>query len=252
MNSRNPVTGAATFYHWTPIGRALVFLLSAASIWCLLAEFYGLCSMRTFTYAILLPASALLLLITALDYFRGDRRLFQAVMIGAVGGLLAAIAYDLFRLPWVLGYADHVGPWWLRMPLFKVFPRFGAMILGQPFTADQPDSQFTLSAHIVGWIYHFSNGVTFGIMYMAMIGDATKRSWLWAMALAAGLELAMLFTPYTRFFGINLAALFVVVTLSAHMIFGAAMGLYVRRAARAWALGVLDPLRSSAFTSLRT
>src|SRR5205085_1782914 len=114
------------------------------------------------------------------------------------------------------------------------------------------DSQFTLSAHIVGWMYHFSNGVTFGVMYMAMIGDATKRSWLWAIVLAAGLELAMLFTPYTRFFGINLAALFVVVTLSAHMIFGVAMGLYVRRAARGWASDVLDPLRSATFNSLRT
>src|SRR5947208_10119025 len=110
------------------------------------------------------------------------------------------------------------------------------MILCQPFSPDTLESQFTLSAHIVGWIYHFSNGVTFGVMYMAMIGDATKRTWLWAIALAAGLELALLFTPYLDFFRLNRTALFVVVTLAAHVIFGIALGLYARAKARSWTL----------------
>src|SRR4051812_8482284 len=126
-----PLPPAKAFYQWTPLGRGIVFFLAATSIWCLLAEFYGLCSMRTFTFAILIPSTALLVLITAMDFVKGDRRLFRAVMIGAIGGFLAAVAYDVFRLPWVLGAADHVGPWWLRLPLFKVFPRFGAMILGE-------------------------------------------------------------------------------------------------------------------------
>jgi hypothetical protein len=231
----NQPRAAASWYQWTPVGRALVFFLAATSIWCLLAEFYGLCSMRTFTFAILIPSTALLVLITAMDFVKGDRRLFRAVMIGAIGGFLAAVAYDVFRLPWVLGAADHVGPWWLRLPLFKVFPRFGAMILGETFSATTPDSQFSLAAHLVGWVYHFSNGVTFGVMYMALIGDATRRTWLWAIALAAGLELALLFTPYIDFFRLSKTSLFVVVTLTAHMIFGVAMGLYTRNASRRWA-----------------
>src|SRR4051794_28815180 len=137
---------AAAWYQWTPLGRAITFFLAATSIWCLLAEFYGLCSMRTFTFWVLIPATALLVLITVLDYAKGDGRLFRAVMIGAIGGFLAAVAYDLFRLPFVLGAADHVGPGWLRLPLFKVFPRFGALILGQPFAPGTTDSQFTLAA----------------------------------------------------------------------------------------------------------
>ena len=44
-------------FRWTPAGRALVFFLSAMSIWCLLAEFYGLCSMRSFTLYALIPAT---------------------------------------------------------------------------------------------------------------------------------------------------------------------------------------------------
>jgi hypothetical protein len=219
---------------WTLPGRAIVFFLSATSIWCLLAEFYGLCSMRNFTFWVLIPSTVLLIAMAILDLFRGDRRLFKAVCIGAIGGFLAAVAYDVFRIPFVVGAIDHTGPGWLRLPLFKVFPRFGAMILGQPFTQTQTDSQFTLTAHIVGWVYHFSNGITFGVMYLAMIGDAGRRSWLWAILLAAGLELAMLFTPYTRFFGINQTTRFVIVTLTAHIIFGIALGLYTRSKTLRW------------------
>ncbi len=220
---------------WTPAGRFVVFFLSATSIWCLLAEFYGLCSMRAFTTWILIPATVLLIAMALIDRAKGDRRLWRAIAIGATGGLLAAVAYDIFRLPFVIAATDHAGPVWARLPLFKVFPRFGAMILGHSFDIQgrgtQLDSQFTLLDHVVGWIYHFSNGITFGVMYMAIIGDATRRSWWWGVVLAVGLELAMLFTPYTSFFGINPVTRFVVVTLTAHLIFGVALGRWSRRQA---------------------
>ena len=201
-----------------------MFVLAAASIWCLLAEFYGLCSMRTFTFAVLIPATIVLCAIALLDRARGDRRLWRAVIIGTIGGFAAACAYDIFRLPWVIGYMNQVGPAWLRLPLFKVFPQFGALILGQPL-----NQEFSLTAHVVGWIYHFSNGMTFGVMYMAVVGDAVRRSWLWAIVLAVGLEIMMLVTPYTSYFAIGMTALFVAVTLSAHLIFGVALGLIARR-----------------------
>ena len=218
------------FLQWTLPGRFIVFFLSATSIWCLLAEFYGLCSMRMFTIWILIPATLLLVAMALFDHSRGNRALCRAFMIGATAGLLAAVAYDLFRLPFVIAHLDHIGPPWARLPLFKVFPRFGALILGHAFSAEQTDSQFTLADHLVGWTYHLSNGITFGIMYMAMIGDATRRSWLWAIVLAVGLELAMLFTPYTSFFGIMPVMRFVIVTMAAHLIFGVVLG---RRSLRA-------------------
>jgi hypothetical protein len=238
MGDRAPGRPTAPFLGWSWQGRLIVFLLSAASIWCLLADFYHLCNMQSFTAWVLVPATILLIAMAINDRFRGNHQLWRAVVIGAVGGFIAACAYDIFRLPWVIGAVDHVGPMWLRMQLYKVFPRFGAMILGQPFTPQTPDSQFTLAAHVLGWIYHFSNGVTFGVMYMAMIGDATRRSWLWAIVLAVGLELAMLFTPYTAFFGIGLTALFVVVTLTAHLIFGVALGLFARK----WSFNWYEPV----------
>jgi hypothetical protein len=155
-------------------------------------------------------------------------------MIGAVAGLVAACAYDVFRIPFVVAAIDQVGPEWLRLPLFKVFPRFGAMILNQPFDAAMTDSQFTLAAHLIGWIYHFSNGIAFGVMYMALVGDASRRSWLWAVLFATVLELAMLVTPYTSFFGIHMTTRFVIVTFTAHAVFGVALGIVARHFSKRW------------------
>jgi len=215
--------------HWTPVWRLVVFTLAATSIWCLLAEMYGLCSMRTFVFAVLIPATALLYLTAALDSHRGDGRMWRAVVVGSVAGFVAAVAYDVFRLPFVFSHAwglDAVGV--PQMPLFKVFPRFGALILGEPFAADQPDAGFSLAAHLVGWAYHFSNGVTFGVMYVALIGEPRTRTAWWGVALAVGIEAALLASPYTQFFAIGLTGLFVAVTLTAHLIFGAVLGIWTR------------------------
>ena len=227
--SEQPIRLPAVF-RWTWQGRVLVFTLSAMSIWCLLAEFYGLCSMRLFTFAILVPATLVLVAIALLDKLKGDRQLWQGVVVGAVAGFIAACAYDVFRLPLVFsrewGLSSVVPP----MNLFKVFPRFGAMILGEPVEQEA----YSLAAHLVGWAYHFSNGITFGVMYVAMIGDARRRGWLWAVLLAMGLEMAMLLTPYPQFFAIPLTALFIAVTFTAHLIFGVVLGLLTKWLAVAW------------------
>jgi len=225
---------APSFLTWSWPARLVVFVLSATSIWCLLAEFYGLCDMRTFTFWILIPATVALIALAVADRVRGDGLLWRGVVIGAVAGFVAALAYDIFRIPFVVAAIDKVGPDWLRLPLFKVFPRFGALILGEPFDATTTDSQFTLAAHLVGWIYHFSNGITFGVMYMALVGDASRRSWLWAVLFATGLELAMLFTPYTTFFGIHMTTRFVIVTFLAHAVFGVALGVLAQWMSDLW------------------
>lgn len=197
-----------------------MFALAATSIWSLLIEFYGWCSMRTFTWFVSLPALAVLLGLALTDRAIGTRRLWRAVLAGAAAGLLAAVAYDVFRLPFVFARRlgiERVVP---AMNLFKVFPQFGAMILGQPLV--QP--HYSLDTQLVGWAYHFSNGLTFGVMYVALAGSAVPRHWTWAALFAVGLELGMLLTPYPAFFGIPLTSKFVAVTLIAHLIFGVVMG----------------------------
>ncbi len=193
MNTRSTTPD---YLRWTPLGRFVIFFLAASSIWCLLAEFYHVVSMRAFTFCVLIPCTIILIAVTMYDFFKGDRKLYRAVIVGSIAGFIAAVAYDIFRLPFVYAHAwgiDGVVP---QMQLFKVFPRFGAMILGQPI--EQPS--YSLAAHLIGWTYHFSNGITFGIMYMALVGEASRRSWWWAVLFATGLELAMLYTPYTTLF----------------------------------------------------
>jgi hypothetical protein len=220
--------GPARTHHWTAAGRLVVFGLAATSIASLLLEFYGLGSMRRFTLAVFLPALVLLTASAVADRRRGDGRLWQGVLIGTAAGLIAAIAYDVFRLPFVFakewGLEAVVPP----LKLFKVFPRFGAMILGEPL--EQPG--YSPAAHLVGWAYHFSNGATFGVMYLALVGDPVRRPWVWAVVMAVGLELGMLLTPYPQTFGIQVTPRFIGVTLAAHLIFGIVLGLSARSLAR--------------------
>jgi len=63
---------------------------------------------------------------------------------------------------------------------------------------------------------------------LAMIGDATRRHWAWAVLMALALELGMLLTPYPQVFNIPVTTRFVMVTVAAHAIFGIGLGLAVR------------------------
>src|SRR5687768_12068355 len=224
--------------------RALLFTLAATSIWSLLVEFYAITSMRAFVLWAFLPATLLMIAWAAWDRAAGPGYAWRVVWIGAVAGLVAACAYDVFRVPFVFAREigiDSVVP---HLPLFKVFPQFGQMILDplypwdfghrpRPIALDwsnwdQYPKSYYISEHLVGWAYHFSNGMTFGIMYLALIGDAARRSWGWAMLLAVGLELGMLLTPYPKVFGIKVTPTFVAVTLTAHLVFGVALGFCAR------------------------
>ena len=104
------------------------------------------------------------------------------------------------------------------------------MVLGQP----TEQSSYSLAAHITGWIYHFSNGATFGVMYVCLIGDPTRRHWGWAVLMALGLELGMLLTPYAHVFNIPLTTRFVIVTVAAHAIFGVGLGQCSRWLGQRW------------------
>lgn len=218
---------------WNVVGRSVVFVLGATSIACLMLDFYGRCSLGRGVQRILLPSVMALLALAGFDWFRGGGCLCRAVIIGLAGGLMAAVAYDVFRLPFVFAREwglDRVVP---AMDLFKVFPRFGAMILGQPLE----QTSYSLSAQVVGWLYHFSNGAGFGLMYVAMIGDGTRRHWAWAVLMAVALELGMLLTPYPQVFHIAVTPRFIAVTAAAHAIFGVILGLFVNLLWRRVTLG---------------
>jgi hypothetical protein len=201
-----------------PLTRIIIFLLAATSIWSLLGDMYRLWTMRFFALAIFLPACAMLIAFALYDLWRGDGRACRMIVIGAIAGFAAALAYDTFRLPFVYSTSWGLTGFVPSLPLFKVFTQFGTMIL------NMTDSN-SLAAILVGWAYHFSNGITFGIMYATIVNGQWRRRWPVAIVFAVGLELAMLFTPYPATFGIRITETFVIVTLTAHIFFGVTMGL---------------------------
>jgi hypothetical protein len=200
-----------------PLTRIVIFLLASTSIASLLGEMYRLWPMRFFVLGVFAPACCVLAAIAGYSLWRGDGRVGRVIVIGALAGFAAAVSYDIFRLPFVFSKAwglESVVP---PMPLFKVFPQFGAMILAQT------DSS-SLAAGVLGWLYHFSNGITFGVMYGAIVNGQWRRFWWVAIVFAVGLEVAMLVTPYPATFGIRITTAFIAVTLAAHGIFGVVMG----------------------------
>lgn len=200
----------------TPPGlhlRAIVFGLAFLSFACLLGHFFGYWTMHAFGCWVLPPATALLSLIAyrARRQTAGVANPHTWIVRGAIGGVVAAVAYDLYRLPFVLGGA----------PLFKVFPKFGQLLLG----ADEP----TWLVQLLGWAYHFSNGAALGIMFLAMVVRPSPRVLFWgAVAWALFIEAMLLATPYTNFFILKLDGRFLFLTISAHLVFGITLGWWCR------------------------
>lgn len=202
--------------------RLLVWALASMSFACLLGQFYGWWTMRAFACWVMLPCGAALTVLARPKYFpRSLTRGFDArgaILQGALGGLIAAVAYDVFRLPFVLA----------GFPLFKVFPEFGRLLLG-------PNAS-NWAIQIAGWSYHFSNGAALGIMFAAMLpARMTKAQIIVAGAVWAMLvEAILLLTPYRSFFRILMpAATFLALTASAHLVFGLSLGAFLGRQARA-------------------
>jgi hypothetical protein len=193
--------------------RVVVFALASLSFACLLGHFYGFWTMHFFGCWVLPPATAVLVWIAY--RYPGHPRTW--IVQGTLGGIVAAVAYDLYRLPFVLA----------GTPLFKVFPMFGQMLLGVPGPpfAEEP----TTAAYLLGWFYHFSNGAALGIMFLAMAGNLTGRKAFWgAVIWALTVEFILLNTPYAGFFGLPLNGWFIFLTASAHLIFGIVLGLWCR------------------------
>jgi len=191
--------------------RLLVFTLAWISFGCLFGEFYRLVKMSTSVVAILVPATA------ALAWVAWRRRNLPVawanpgtwILEGAAGGVVAAVAYDLYRLPFVLAGA----------PLFKVFPRFGELRIG----SHSPH----WAINTVGWLYHFSNGAALGIMFLTVATRWRGVSLFWGAVLwALFVEAMLLLSPYASFFDLKMTSRFLFLTASAHLVFGITLGIW--------------------------
>jgi len=187
--------------------RILVFLISSFSVASLLVYFLGISSFARLAGGLLVVETIGLMSIAALAQSKGLKETIGQLTSGLWAGSLATLAYDIVRIP-----VAHAG-----IPVFKAISYFGTVLLG----VQSP----TPLSEILGWSYHLSNGVSFGLMYAALVRKPRLYS---AVIWGLTLEAVMLLTPYAEVFGYRRDAKFFAITIGAHAVYGAVLYLALR------------------------
>ena len=183
-------------------------IFSSISIIIFLIHIYEIYPMTVSGPFVLIPSLIGLAILILIALKKHKHFFLNRLIIGICGGLFATIIYDVVRIPLVLAGSG----------LFKAMPVFGEFLTGM--SASTPESI------IIGWLYHFSNGISFGVIYAMIIG---KRYWFYAVIWGILLETAMLFSPYPVVIGTGVAAEFIYYSFGAHLCYGIALGLFLRR-----------------------
>lgn len=192
----------------THVLRILIFLFASLSIASLLLYFLGI---DRFDQLIFITTSAEFLGLFIIGFWTPRTK---ALLLSALwAGALATLAYDIIRIP-----VAHSG-----VPVFKAISYFGTVLIGV--------SSATPLSETVGWAYHLSNGVSFGLMYAALVNKPRVYS---AVIWGLTLEAVMLLTPYAEVFGYRRDAKFFSITIGAHAVYGLVLWLGLKL----WASGL--------------
>jgi hypothetical protein len=194
--------------------RIVAILCASASLAALIAQVFLHMPMAFFLFFVGMPSVFLLFAIAAYAKRLDAAVVVDGMKVGLVGGLLATIGYDVIR--W---FVQLIAPF-IGYNGFVPILIFGSWITGQPTTS--------LAALVAGWIYHYWNGVSFGIMYALIFG---KRHWLYGVAYGVVMELCML-GVFPFFLRVSNKFDFVAISLIGHVFYGAILGIYVQRYAR--------------------
>jgi hypothetical protein len=127
------------------------------------------------------------------------------VRAGAVVGLVATAGYDGSRWLLVQVAGFHTSP-------FKALPFFGEALLG-----GRGDPAVIA---VAGVAFHLLNGVAFGIAYVIWFG---RRSLLWGVAFALGLEAFML-SLYPGWLDVRSIEELTQISVLGHVVYGLVLG----------------------------
>ncbi len=145
--------------------------LGSASGAAILVHTFGPVPLRVSVPFVVLPGALLLVGMAYLSkrqYPQLERFAGRAIS-GILWGLVATLAYDAIRpaLVWVFQYDFNP---------YRAMPIFGHLITGRP----KDDG----IAQVVGWGYHFWNGISFGLMFALMRPRGGPiAGFIWAMVL---------------------------------------------------------------------
>ncbi len=184
----------------------LTIALASTSILSLLADLYDVVAMGHFFWVVTVPSLIGLLVIGSWPS-PSLVELQKRIRVGVFGGVIGTIGYDLIRLPFAVGGTR----------VFVPIDTYGLLI-----TRAQMSSSLTAT---MGWLFHLSNGVTFGIMY-AVVG--ARRHWLWGVAWGLTLETAVLLSPFKDRYALAGQLGVVVVAYAGHFLYGWPLGKFVQ------------------------
>lgn len=196
---------------WLRVTTALCALVSLGA---LVTHVFGLVPMVYFLTFFGVPSVVLILAMAALARRINATVFLASLVVGVVGGFVATLAYDVFRLAIrETRLFDYDG--------FKAIYIFGGWITGAPSTR---------SAAVAGWFYHFWNGISFGVFYSLTFGG---RHWLYGVGYGLVME-AMMLGLFPFFLRISDQVGFITVSMAGHMVYGAVLGVVTQRYARSW------------------
>jgi hypothetical protein len=192
---------------------AVVLLLASVGPLIFPAAQAGYGSLPVFATRALLPAIGGLALLSVL-LRSSHRAISRAIVLGAAAGALATLPLEAVRL---IGFHNGYMPGNL--------PRLMGVLLLNRF-AHGP----SLASDIAGWAYHFSNGASFGIVFVSLFG--AQRRWLavlYGIAIGVGFMLSPVVNSLgVGFLGLEFSRGFPVTVLTAHLAFGGALGVLAR------------------------
>jgi len=213
----------------------LIIILSGASASLLLLPPLGIISYAAFRDIAIIPSVVIIFaigVITRSKYTRLTSRLFK----GMVAGVIASIGLEAIRIP------SYMFTKWIPMDSMISLP---GLLLTEKITALSQVKQVIIQSSVpmnlyhapmdiflVGGLWHFWNGATFGIIYALLIG---KGKWWYGMIWAVIIEMVMMVAPYLIMmkgpFGIQYMDGYniFVVTLIAHLVFGTILGIIVQK-----------------------
>ncbi len=189
------------------IAAVLVLGLCATSVGALLADLYGLMPMDQFARWVTGPG-LLLLIALASRTVPSYQNLQRRIRLGAVAGVAGTIAYDVFRIPFALAGQR------IFAPIFS----YGLLIDGGGMSSPWTD--------LLGWLFHLSNGVTFGIAFAVVMAG---RHWGFGVLWGVLLEAVAFLGPFTEVYGLTGKWLSIGIAFAAHVAYGLPLGLMVFR-----------------------
>lgn len=178
------------------------------------AAMAGWASMPVLGKWLLLPCIMIIAAIYLLSRIQDRKVLSHRMLIGAVSGLIATVGLEVVRI-----FGFKMG--WMPGDM----PKLLGVLLTNRFM-EGPSAW----SNILGYAYHYLNGVSFGIIFVVLFGR--KPSW-WGLVYALLIGTGFLLSPAVKAMGVGLMGTglpgMIEIVYGAHVVFGLILGYLAHR-----------------------